>query len=721
MTSTPTRDDFVYLRAGGTSVVFDLRHDDGTPVMLHWGEDLGDLPGDDLAAIALAASPQRLAGGVDEPSLVTLIPTAASGWTGTPGIEGHRCGHAFSTAFVVSVVRIEVTPSGSHRATFECADPAAQLTLTIEVEVTGSGLLRERLTVVNAADDTFELQRLQATFAVPNSATEVLDTTGRWIRERSPQRHNLTVGTYVRESRKGRPGADATVLLALGEPGFGFRHGAVWAVHVAWSGNHRVAVEKHSFGESVLSGGELLLPGEMLLAPGAAYRSPWIYGSWGIGLDAVAARFHAHLRALPSHRSERRPVTLNTWEAVYFDHDLDKLTSIADAGAAIGVERYVLDDGWFAGRRSDDAGLGDWYVDSTVWPDGLTPLIKHVRGLGMEFGLWVEPEMANLDSELVRQHPDWVLKPAGRMPPESRQQQVLNLAIPEAFDHILGRLDALLSDHDISYLKWDHNRDLLEPGDARTGLAAVHEHTLAVYRLIDEIRLRHPGVEIENCASGAARLDLAMLERTDRIWASDCIDPLERIQIQQYSGLLAPLEMMGAHVGAPRSHTTGRVLGLDFMAGTALLGHFGIESDLTQTTPEERTHLGGWIAAYKELRELLHSGVVVNADHPDPAVRIRGVVSADRREAIFTFTQVTTSVTPSAGRFTLPGLDPDARYAVSLREPGNVVHGPGLSPLAWSAGPPLRISGRALGVLGLRAPVLDPEQLIVISAIAQDD
>ena len=280
-------------------------------------------------------------------------------------------------------------------------------------------------------------------------------------------------------------------------------------------------------------------------------------------------------------------MVLNTWEAVYFDHRLDRLTALADTAAELGVERFVLDDGWFRHRRDDTAGLGDWYVDEDVWPHGLHPLIDHVRGRGMEFGLWVEPEMVNPDSDLARAHPDWVLPG-----PPWRHQQALDITIPEAYAYILERLDALLSEYDIAFLKWDHNRDLVTP---------THEQTLATYRLLDELRARHPGVEIESCSSGGARVDLGILARTDRVWASDTNDALERQNIQRWTQLLLPPELVGSHVGPPRAHTTGRTHDLSFRAATALFGHFGIEWDIASASDEERTELAEWIARYKRV------------------------------------------------------------------------------------------------------------------------
>jgi len=541
----------------------------------------------------------------------------------------------------------------------------------------------------------------------------VLDLTGRHMRERIPQRHAFTLGTHLREGRRGRTGTDASLLLAAGEPGFGFRRGEVWAVHVAWSGNHRTLAEALPDGRRVLGGGELLLPGEVRLAAGATYTSPWLHAAHGDGLDAVTARFHTFLRARPSHPRTPRPVTLNTWEAVYFDHDLDRLTALADLGARVGVERFVLDDGWFRGRRDDTAGLGDWYVDEAVWPQGLTPLVEHVHGLGMQFGLWVEPEMVNEDSDLARAHPDWILGPAGRRPPRSRFQQVLDVAHPDAFAYLLERLDTLVGENRVDHLKWDHNRDLVDAVSHADGTARVRAQTLALYALLDELRARHPGLEIESCSSGGGRVDLEVLARTDRVWASDCIDPLERQQIQRWTAVLLPPELIGSHVGSPTAHTTRRTHPLDFRAGTAVLWHLGIEWDLAEADEADLDRLAAWIGTHKRLRGLAHSGTLVNADHPDPTLWVTGVVAADRSAAVYSLAQVATSVQSPAGLLRLPGLDPEATYRVAPLTPGDHVDGPALSgPQWWAEGAVL--PGRVLGELGVQAPTLHPERMVLL-------
>jgi alpha-galactosidase len=707
-----SRSQSIHLRSGGTSVVIDLTTT-GYPSILHWGDDLGELGEDRLADLVVAARPQRVSGGLDSPPRLTLVPLESSGWQNEPGLAGSRHGRDFSPAFG----DVEVHESSPTSVTLTAVDDNAQLGLSTTLTLDDAGLLRQRHTLRNLGTGDYVLEKLFATFPVPHTARELLDTTGRHLRERSPQRHAFTTGRHVRDSRRGRPGADSTLFLAAGTPGFGFERGLVHAVHLAWSGNQTLAAERTVASHALLQAGEIFAPGELVIAPGESYTTPDAIGSWGDGITALSARFHESLRARPNHPVASRPVTLNTWEAVYFDHDLERLTRLANAGARVGVERFVLDDGWFRGRRDDTAGLGDWFVDDDVWPDGLGPIVEHVTALGMQFGLWVEPEMVNPDSELARAHPDWMLQTGGRLPLEGRQQQVLDLSNPAVFDYLLERLDSLLTEYDIAYLKWDHNRDLLDAGSTSTGRAAVHGGVVALYRLLDELKSRHPGLEIESCASGGARVDLGILEHTDRIWTSDCIDPIERLTIQKYTNVVVPYELMGAHVSGPHSHSTGRRHELALRAGVALFGHFGIEWDISELDDSHLDDVAEWVAAHKRVRELVHTGRAVHADLPDASADLRGVVAADGTHALFTYTQVTTSASYPPGPVTFPGLDDARVYRVSLASPLTSLEDAGQSTLAW-AEHPVALTGRALRTSGLQAPVLYPEQLRLIEFTA---
>ncbi|WP_420814588.1 alpha-galactosidase [Kineococcus vitellinus] len=716
----------LHLRAAGVSLVLALQPD-ALPALVHWGADLGDLDERALGELVRTGRTARANNDLDVPQPVRLLPEQSWGWSGRPGLAGHRAGTAWSTRFVP--VRAGVRhgwddgqdggqDSGQDggRLELEAVDEAAELSLLLELELLPSGLLRHRASVTNTGRDDFEVGELAPALPLPPVATEVLDLAGRWAKERVPQRLPLRFGAHVRENRRGRTGPDAPLVTAVGTAGFGFRRGEVWAVHTAFSGNHRSSVELLSSGTTTVSAGELLLPGEVRLGTGASYRSPWVFAAHSTrGLDGVADRFHRYLRSRPHHPSGPRPVVVNTWEAVYFDHDLDRLLELARAAADVGAERYVLDDGWFRHRRDDSAGLGDWYVDEDVWPQGLHPLVDGVRALGLEFGLWVEPEMVNPDSDLARAHPDWVLRTGGRTPLLSRQQLVVDLANPDAYAHLLQRLDALLTEYPISYLKWDHNRDLLEAGSGPRGVPGVHAQTLAVYRLLDELRGLHPGVEVEACSSGGLRVDLEVLEHTDRVWASDCIDPLERQQIQRWTTQLLTPELVGSHVGASPSHTTHRSSDLSFRAATALFASFGIETDVSRMPAAEREELARWVSLYRELRPLLHTGTLVRADDCDPSLLVHGVVAADGSDALFALVQLGTPDAAVPGRVRLPGLLPDAEYEVGVQAPGDRPALRSPAELPWLSAP-ARLGGRALEVLGLAAPALQPQQALLLRA-----
>lgn len=684
----------VHLRADTVSLVIDARE---LPTVVHWGAPLGDLSEVDLITLADGAvSPVSFnAPGVPVP--ISLLPSARAGYPGRAGLRGHRGG----VDWLPSLTLTSVKQFGTS-ATFEYTGTVRVLST---VELDASGVLRVRHLVGNESAEPYIVDGVESALPVPPQATELMDFTGRWIREKHPQRRSFDIGSWVRESRRGRTGLDATPAILAGTAGFGFRTGEVWAVHVAWSGNHVTYAERVHEGRGVLGGGELLTSGEVILAQGETYESPWLYAAYSAeGVDGISAAFHTWMRSRTTHPTRPRPVVLNTWEAVYFDHDLNRLQGLADVAARVGVERFVLDDGWFRHRRDDTAGLGDWYVDEGVWPAGLTPLIKHVTSLGMEFGIWVEPEMINLDSDLFRAHPDWVLAPGdGTLPPPWRNQQVLDLANPDAFAYVLERLDELLRDNDIAFVKWDHNRDLLAAGHgAHPG---VHAQTLAAYRLFDELRARHPSVEIESCSSGGGRTDLEILSRTDRVWGSDCNDALERQTIQRWTALLLPLELIGSHVGPPHSHTTGRTQDLSFRVATALFGHFGIEWDIASASQEDQAGLAEAVAFYKEVRPLLHKGRLVRGDHPDSSAQVTGVVAEDG--ALFSYVQLTSTAHTVPAPMRLPGLDPDRRYEVEPVFPGGKPATQQKSPLPEKK---QVLTGRALAEVGVRTPILMPEQ-----------
>ena len=693
------------LRRGGVEIVAALEQAQ-LPRILHWGEELQG----DIAWLDRATARGVSSSALDHPWPFTLMPTEVDGWQGRPGLSAHRQRHAVLPRW--EDVRVDSDGAGLHAVA-----TADGLALEISLRLDDAGVAWWRATLTNTGDGDLDVSSLEAVMPVGDAASEVLDFSGRWTRERSPQRGPLREGTRVRETRRGRTGHDSPLLTIAGEAGFGPSRGQVWAVHAAWSADAVHRVDALPEASTAIGAGALLRAGEIVLAPGEQHQTPEIAFAWSDqGLDGLGSRMHASARSRHEVTGPR-PVTLNTWEAVYFHHDLDRLRELATLASELGVERFVLDDGWFTGRRSDRTSLGDWTVDREVWPEGLGPLVSHVRERGMQFGLWFEPEMVSPDSELAAQHPDWLLGPPGGPTRTWRHQHVLDLARPEAAQHLLEAISAIVDEYDIDYIKWDQNRDLLEAThDDRAGTFA---HTEAVYGLIDALRERHPRLEIESCASGGARIDLGILARTDRVWASDTNDPLERVDIQRWTELLVPPERIGSHIGPASAHTTYRQADLSLRIATAFMGHFGIEWDLTEATAAERAQVKDAIAAHIRLRPLLHTGQVSHPDAAEPGLRLTSVVATDRMHALLRIVRVHSDGRALPALVRIPGLDPQRSYRVrpvpELPAPRTLdVVGP-----PWCGPEGVELSGSALAAVGIRPPLLGPGQALMLEVTAE--
>lgn len=668
--------------------------------VLHLGAPIGDITPD-------AVSVPVAEGGFDVVAPMAIMPEEGASWGGAPGVEAHRSGQVVFPRFGSASVTVD-----GLQLTAVADDPANGLRQSVDVRLHPAGVLEVAVEIENVGFDALTVDAVTLTVPVPH-AHEVMHYGGRWSDEFHTVRHAWDWGTFVVENRAGRTSHQRHPALFAGSAAFAEQAGSVTAVHLGWSGNSIVRADRLLDGRRVLQAGELLLSGEVVLGAGETYRSPPMFVAHSeAGLNGISAAFHDMLRARPSHPSRPRPVLLNTWEAVYFDHDLPTLTALADRAAAVGVERFVLDDGWFRGRDDDRRSLGDWTVDAAKWPDGLGPLVDHVRGLDMEFGLWVEPEMVNPDSDLYRAHPDWVLADRRHEPVRFRHQLVLDLTNPGAYAHIRDHLLELLGEYDIAYLKWDMNRDHTSPTDA-AGRAGTHRQTRAVYALLDELRAAYPDVEIESCSSGGGRIDFGILDRTDRVWTSDCNDALDRVRIQRGVSYLIPPELMGAHIGPTRAHTTGRTHHVAFRGATALFGHLGIEWNLLTAEDHELAAVERVVGLHKQLRPILHAGTTLRIDVPDPALSAFVVVADAADEAVLSISQIATSRALAAGAVRVPGLDPDRRYRIEALRITSGPLGKAKRQPAWLEG--TEVSGRQLATAGLSVPILNPETALLVS------
>jgi alpha-galactosidase len=696
------------LDGGGQTLL--VRITDGRPELAYWGPGLpfgGGLPS---ALLERAGAHGMLDGG----EAFDLWPQSGHGFTGRPALEASRPAGAF-----ISQMQVRQTVATDDALAISLVDAKAGLegVLTISLDA-ATGVAGFRMRLTNAGDEPLRVDWL-APVALAPPGDELLTFGGSWSGEFREHRQRLSSGIWGSESRTGRTSHHAPPMLVAGSPGFGEDHGEVLALHFGWSGDHRLFAERLRDGRVQIQAGELPWPGEIALAPGEAVETPTLYAARShAGLNGLSARWHPFVRktVLGGRLAARpRPVHFNTWEAVYFRHDLAELKALADRAAAVGAERFVLDDGWFRGRDNDRAGLGDWTPDAAKYPHGLTPLIDHVRGLGLEFGLWVEPEMVNADSELLRAHPDWILGEPGRSQPLGRGQYVLDLTRDEVADNIYAQLDALLTDFPIAYLKWDMNRDLTHP--MSRGRPAARAQVRAVYALIDRLRAVHPRVEIESCASGGGRADLEILRRTDRIWTSDCNDPFERQRMQRAAMLVFPPEVLGAHVGPEASHTTARSASLDFRAMTALFGHFGIEADVRAFPEDDVAALARAIALHKRLRALLHSGRVVRLPYADAGAV--GLAVIGEGHAVASLGQVDTPPYPTPEPFRVTGLDPEATYAVTLLNPPARPRAAMKRVPALARGAVVRASGRMIAEVGLPLPILRAGEVAVYEIIRE--
>lgn len=588
----------------------------GAPRWRHWGPRL---PEHGLPLHSVADARYRPPSSMDAEVPATLLPTFGVGGFAPPALLAHReGGRQFAHDFDRCELRREA--GALH---FTLHDRVAGLRVDISLTLDVHDVLRIHTRLVNTGDTPLALQWLaSATLPLPAHARSVHAPHGAWAGEFRMHATPLGPDGWQRENHRGRTAHDGFPGALVLAEGATTHTGCVWAAQLAWSGNSRQAIAPRDDGGWLWQLGEWLAPGELTLAPGEACDAPALIATCSTeGRDGAMRSFHAAARATvrwPGGTMAARPVHLNTWEAVYFDHDEAALRALAEAAAAVGVERFVLDDGWFHGRRDDTRALGDWWPDAGKYPQGLLPLARHVCALGLQFGLWVEPEMVSPDSELFRAHPDWALQLAGRPLLTARSQLVLDLARAEVAAHVFGRLDALLSSLPIAYLKWDMNRDLSTAGHGER--AAYRGQVQAVYALLARLRAAHPKVEIESCASGGARIDLGMLAHVQRFWTSDNNDARSRVAIQRGALQFMPPELLGAHVGAARSHTTGRSQALAFRAAVALPLHLGVEADLRRMAAVELAELARWITLHKALRPRLHGAPVMLGEAGDGVV-----------------------------------------------------------------------------------------------------
>lgn len=618
----------------------------GIPQVTYWGPRLPS--GEDLSELARAAQNDLTGGMLDALSPVTLTPESGRAFAGQPGLVVQTAdGTPLHPVFAFD--RAEQTPTS-----LVFYSRAAGMALAHHLTAQATGVIT--LQTVLTADHPVRVQWLAAPVLPAPQHGDIIDIHGKWIREFHLNRTPWSPGIRMRESRTGRSGHEHPPYVIFAGNGCTNTGGTAHALHYAWSGGHRMLAEELPDGRRQVQFGHA---GGAETRPATRFASAELIATVSTaGLNGIGAAFQRDIRDRVVNwpdPARPRPVHYNCWEAVYFNHRLDDLTALAERAAAIGAERFVLDDGWFGRRDDDTTSLGDWWVDERKWPKGLTPLLESVHRLCMSFGLWFEPEMVNPDSDLMRAHPDWMLGPQDQV--TGRNQMVLNLALPQVREHLFHAISALLTRYPIDYIKWDHNR-LLPVTDA--------DQTRGIYELLAALRHAHPLVEIESCASGGGRIDAGILAHTQRVWLSDSNDALERLRIQHDAALFLPLAVTGSHVGPRHCHTSGRILPMSTRAWIAAQRHLGFEMDLRELTPDEEETLTKVTTWWKENRSWMTQATIHRLDSDDPATIAEMQISADSSRFVLFCGQETTSSQILPRPLRLTGLDPEARYRVHL-------------------------------------------------------
>lgn len=538
---------------------------------------------------------------------------------------------------------------------------------------------------IHNGNEKIELTKaLSACVDLPDKDFEMVYLAGAWARERHIKIRPLEVGVQSFGSVRGVSSAEFNPFLALKRPDTNEDMGEVYGFSLVYSGNFLAEVEVSNHDQTRVLMGINPFCFRWPLKKGESFQTPevvMVYSNTGLnGMSQVYHKLYSERLARGVWRDRERPILVNNWEATYFDFNEEDILHIAEKAKSVGVEMFVLDDGWYGNRGPDDRGLGDWFPNKEKLPNGIAGLSRKAEELGLKFGLWIEPEMVNKDSELYRAHPDWVLSTPERFESPSRAQYILDYSRQDVVDGIFEMLDKLLSEAKISYIKWDMNRDMSECYSkaipAHMQGTVMHKYVLGVYSLYERLIAKYPEILFESCASGGARFDPGMLYYAPQAWTSDNTDAGERMKIQYGTSLVYPIRSMGAHVSAVPNHQIGRVTPLDTRANVAFFGAFGYELDFNKLSDEEVEQVKEQIKYYKQYRRLFQQGKFYRLLNPFRGAETAWVVvNEDKTEAIAAYYQSLNQVNTPWLKFKVKGLEDDWLYKVSYLDAEFIMYG----------------------------------------------
>ena len=562
----------------------------------------------------------------------------------------------------------------SQTLTVKLADGDLELQLHYTVFADEDVIVRST-TFVNHGKTVFLNRALSAQLDLPDANYDFIQFAGSWSRERHLHRSHLRPGTQSISSLRTASSHQENPFFMLARPHTDNNQGAVFGFNFVYSGNFLDSVEVDQFDTTrVLIG---INPDEFgwKLNSGDSFQTPEVIFSYtDNGFNALSQQlgaFYAQHLINPHFAHQERPILINNWEATFMDFTEDKLMPIVERAKELGIEMFVLDDGWFGHRDDDRSSLGDWFVDEKKFNHGIAGFAKRVHDLDMKFGLWFEPEMISIDSKLYQTHPEWMIKTPGRGQTPGRHQFVLDMSRKEVVDYLFELMSHIIQDAKLDYIKWDMNRNITEmygadlPADQQ--LEFSHRYILGVYDLYDRLTKAFPDVLFESCASGGGRFDLGMMYYAPQAWCSDDTDAVERIKIQDGTSYGYTPSMWGAHVSAVPNDQVGRLTSIDMRAKVAYFGAFGYELDVTELSDEEQATIKQQVAFYKQYRKLFQFGTFYRLETPDTSDNVYGweTVSPDKQTAIGMRYQILNGANPAYIRYYFKGLDPERRYTVN--------------------------------------------------------
>ena len=557
-----------------------------------------------------------------------------------------------------------------------CEDKVTGLQVILQYGIFDEAdVITRSIKVVNTGKEDLYLTKVySACLDMDNKDFEAISLHGSWARERQIETVPVSHGKYSVESIRGESSHQDHPFLALKTKNADQENGEVYAMHFVYSGNFKAQVQSDQFDQVRMTMGIHPEDFTWKLKEGESFQAPetvLVYSAQGLGqMTRIFHDFYRNHLIRSEYKNQKRPILINNWEATYFDFDTDKLIAIAKQASALGIEMLVMDDGWFGNRYDDNRALGDWFVNEEKLKGGLEYLVDEVNKLGMKFGIWFEPEMISPDSDLYRAHPDYAIAIPGREPSLCRNQYVLDLTRKEVRDYAYECVAKILRSANIEYVKWDMNRQLSDIGSLELPADQMgelyHRYVLAVYEMQERMMTEFPHLLLENCSGGGARFDPGMLYYSPQIWCSDDTDAIERLKIQEGTALIYPLSTMGAHVSDCPNHTVGRVTPFETRGYVALAGTFGYELDVTKIPESDREQIPAQVAMYHKYNDLVREGDYyrIASYAENHYFDCYGVVSKDKKEALYTYVQVLNRPNYHSRRIYLKGLAAEKYYAI---------------------------------------------------------